>query len=155
MHQSLPRTRGRGKIPRPAMRGNLFLPSLLIVVLATGAAVFAHHSTAAYQSKTVTMKGAVVKRFAWQNPHCILAFETKDDRGRAMTWSVEAGSPSALSRIGWNRNSVSLGDTIAVELYPAKNGARVGRLAKITLADGHELLDSLYKDSPFETIQKK
>jgi len=71
------------------------------------------------------------------------------------TWSVESGSPSALSRIGWNRNSVAVGDAIAVELFPAKNGAPIGRLARITLADGRELLDSLYKDSPFETIQKK
>ncbi len=77
------------------------------------------------------------------------------NRGRVATWSVESGSPSALSRIGWNRNSVKAGDTIGVEIYPAKNGAPIGRLAKITLADGRELLDSLYKDSPFDTIQKK
>lgn len=137
------------------MLRNLFVSCLVIFVFAMGGAVLAHHSTAAYQTKTVTMKNAVVKKFAWQNPHCVLAFDAKDDRGRVTTWSVEGGSPSALSRIGWNRNSVGVGDTIAVELFPAKNGSRVGRLAKLTLADGHELLDSLYKDSPFETIQKK
>jgi hypothetical protein len=137
------------------MLRNLFVSCLVISVLAMGGAALAHHSTAAYQTKTMTMKNAVVKKFAWQNPHCVLAFDAKDDRGRVTTWSVEGGSPSALSRIGWNRNSVGVGDTIAVELFPAKNGSHVGRLAKLTLADGHELLDSLYKDSPFETIQKK
>jgi hypothetical protein len=137
------------------MLRNVFLPSLLIFVFAMSGAVFAHHSTAAYQTKTVTMKSAVVKKFAWQNPHCVLSFDVKDDRGRTTTWSVEGGSPSALSRIGWNRNAIGAGDTIAIELYPAKNGSRVGRLAKLTLPDGHELLDSLYKDSPFEIIQKK
>ena len=129
--------------------------TLAICVFVPGAGALAHHSTAAYQTKTTTLKRAVVKRFAWQNPHCILSFDVRDDRGRVATWSVESGSPSALSRIGWNRNSIKAGDTIAVELYPARNGAPIGRLAKITLADGHELLDSLYKDSPFETIQKK
>jgi len=137
------------------MLRNPFVSCLVIFVFAMGGAALAHHSTAAYQTKTVTMKNAVVKKFAWQNPHCVLAFDAKDERGRVTTWSVEGGSPSALSRIGWNRNSVAVGDTIAVELFPAKNGSRVGRLAKLTLADGHELLDSLYKDSPFETIQKK
>jgi len=137
------------------MPRRLFLFSFVIGVLATGVVVLAHHSTAAYQTKTTTLKRAVVKKFAWQNPHCILAFDVRDDRGRVTTWSVESGSPSALSRIGWNRNSVTVGDTIAVEIFPAKNGAPVGRLARITLADGRELLDSLYKDSPFETIQKK
>jgi hypothetical protein len=129
--------------------------SIAILVFALGGAALAHHSTAAYQTKTTTLQRAVVKRFAWQNPHCILSFDVKDDRGRAATWSVESGSPSALSRIGWNRNSVKAGDTIEVEIYPAKNGAPIGRLAKITLAGGRELLDSLYKDSPFDTIQKK
>ena len=133
----------------------LFLPSLFVFGFAMGAAPLAHHSTAAYQTKTMTLKSAVVKKFAWQNPHCILSFDAMDDRGRVMTWNVETGSPSALSRIGWNRNSVKVGETIAVELFPAKNGARIGRLARITLAGGGELLDSLYKDSPFETIQKK
>jgi len=137
------------------MLRNLVVSCLVMFVFAMGGAAWAHHSTAAYQTKTVTVKNAVVKKFAWQNPHCVLAFDAKDDRGRVTTWSVEGGSPSALSRIGWNRNSVGVGDTIAVELFPAKNGSRVGRLAKLTLADGHELLDSLYKDSPFETIQKK
>lgn len=137
------------------MHRRSFLASLLIGLVATGAVALAHHSTAAYQTKTTTLTRAVVKKFAWQNPHCIVAFEAKDDRGRVMTWSVETGSPSALSRIGWSRNSIAVGDTIAVELYPAKNGAPVGRLARITLADGRELLDSLYKDSPFDTIQKK
>jgi len=137
------------------MRRRLFLSSLVIVVLAMNVAALAHHSTAAYQTKTTTVKSAVVKKFAWQNPHCILSFDAKDARGRVMTWSVETGSPSAMSRIGWNRNSVRPGDTITVELFPAKNGAPVGRLARITQADGRELLDSLYKDSPFDTIQKK
>src|SRR5204862_1657892 len=94
------------------MLRNVFLPSVLIFVFAMSAAVSAHHSTAAYQTKTVTMKSAVVKKFAWQNPHCVLSFDVKDDRGRTTTWSVEGGSPSALSRIGWNRTAVSRADPI-------------------------------------------
>jgi hypothetical protein len=131
----------------------LFLFATLVVV--TAPAVQAHHSTAAYQDKTITVRNAVVKRLGWSNPHCILTFEAKDERGQVKTWNIESGSPSALSRIGWHRNSVKSGDRISVELFPAKNGAPVGRLARIVLADGKELADSLYKDSPFETIQKK
>jgi hypothetical protein len=126
-----------------------------LVLAVASAPVLAHHSTAAYQDKTITIKNAVVKRLGWSNPHCILAFEVKDARGQVKTWNIESGSPSALSRIGWHRNSVKSGDRITVELFPAKNGATVGRLARIFLADGKELQDSLYKDSPFDTIQKK
>ncbi len=131
------------------------LSSLSVLLLAMGSVGLAHHSTAAYADKTITVKNAVVKKLVWSNPHSVLSFEVKDARGRVVTWGVESGSPSALSRVGWHRNSLKAGDTIAVELFPARNGARVGRLAKVVLPDGKELLDSLYNASPFDTVQKK
>ena len=115
----------------------------------------AHHSTVAYKDTTTVLKNATVKRLGWANPHCVLAFDVKDARGRVTTWNVESGSPSALSRVGWNRNVLKSGDVISVELFPARNGTPVGRLAKVTFADGRELLDSLYKASPFDTVQQK
>jgi len=114
----------------------------------------AHHSTAAYEAQTITLKSAVVKRLVWANPHSVLWVDVKDDRGRVTSWGAESGSPSALSRIGWSRNSVKAGDVMLVELFPARNGAHVGRLARIVLPNGRELLDSIYKDSPFDTLQK-
>ena len=125
------------------------------LVLLTGPLMQAHHSTAAYDTKTVTLKNAIVKKLAWANPHSVLSFDVKDARGRVVTWAAESGSPSALSRMGWHRNAVKAGDVITVELFPAKNGAHVARLARIVLADGRELQDSVFKASPFDTIQKK
>lgn len=119
------------------------------------ATTVAHHSTVAYKDTTAILKNATVKRLAWANPHCVLAFDVKDARGRVVTWNAESGSPSALSRVGWNRNALRSGDIISVELFPARNGSPVGRLAKVTFADGRELLDSLYKASPFDTVQRK
>jgi hypothetical protein len=127
----------------------------MVLVVATGSGVLAHHSTAAYDTKTITLKNAVVKRLVWANPHCVVWFDVKDDKGRVTTWGVESGSPSALTRVGWHRNSLKSGDSIAIEIYPARNGASVGRLAKVVLPGGRELLDSLYKATPFETIQRK
>jgi len=130
------------------------LPCVTLTLLMS-VVTHAHHSTAAYQNTTVTMTKAVVKKLAWANPHSVLSFDVKDARGRVTTWAAESGSPSALSRMGWTRNSVKAGDVITVELFPAKNGAHVARLARIVLADGRELQDSVFKASPFDTIQKK
>jgi hypothetical protein len=129
--------------------------AVIMLVFATSSVAQAHHSTAAYDTKTITLKNAVVKRLVWANPHCVVWFEAKDERGRVATWGAEAGSPSALSRVGWHRTSLKPGDAISVEIFPARNGATVARLGRIVLADGRELLDSLYKDSPFDTIQRK
>jgi hypothetical protein len=126
-----------------------------VVVGAAGSAALAHHSTAAYDTKTITVKGAVVTRFIWANPHSVIWVDVKDGRGRVTSWGVESGSPSALTRVGWTRTSLKPGDAIAVELFPAKNGAKVARLARVVLPDGKELLDSVFKASPFDTIQRK
>ena len=127
----------------------------LVLVVATGTGALGHHSTAAYDTKTITLKNAIVKRFVWANPHSVIWFDVKDGRGRVTTWGAESGSPSALTRVGWSRTSLKPGDAIAVELFPAKNGAHVARLARVVLPGGRELLDSVFKASPFDTIQRK
>ena len=139
---------------RATGRRALFSSVLATVLFAATASLPAHHSTAAYAAQTITLKNAVVQRLVWANPHSVLWVDVKDARGRVRSWGADSGSPSALSRIGWSRNSVKAGDVILVELFPAKNGAYVGRLARIVLANGRELLDSVYKDSPSDTIQR-
>ena len=127
----------------------------LAIVALLGTVASAHHSTAAYEGKTIVLTRAKIVKFGWTNPHSILSLEVPRGRGSISTWSVETGSPSGLARAGWNRNSVKAGDIVTVEIFPARNGASVGRLAKVIFPDGRELLDSLYKDSPFETVQRK
>jgi hypothetical protein len=129
--------------------------ALVVIVYAAPSVTSAHHSTAAYEPKPVTLRNATVQRVVWANPHSVIWFDVKDDRGSVTRWGAEGGSPSALTRVGWHRTSLKTGDAVTVEIFPARNGAQVGRLAKVIMADGRELLDSLYKDSPFETIQRK
>jgi hypothetical protein len=40
---------------------------------------------------------------------------------------------------GWSRRSLKEGDEVTVYVFAAKNGAKVGNLQKIVLADGKEL----------------
>lgn len=123
-------------------------------MLATlGAAVPAHHSDAAYETRSIVLKSATMTSVVWANPHTLLTFTVQDTSGRVTTWTAESGSPSALTRMGWNRNSLRAGDTVAIELFPARNGAKVGRLAKVILPDGRELLDSLSTASRIIPVQ--
>jgi hypothetical protein len=120
------------------------MPFALVVGLLTmGSPLFAHHGAAAYDmSKPVVMKSAVVTRYIWANPHTLVFFDAKDDKGGTTHWSVELGSPSAVALMGWNRTSLKPGDVITVYMFPAKNGNPVGRINKIVLADGTLLRDS-------------
>ncbi len=117
--------------------------ALLVGALTPCGPMFGHHGSAAYKAdKVVVLKQATVTRFMWANPHAILMFDVRDGKGNVSHWAGEAGSPSAVSLLGWTRNSLHAGDVITVHLYPSKFNSTVGRLDKIVLSDGTTLRDS-------------
>jgi hypothetical protein len=113
-----------------------------VAVATICAALSAHHSTVAYLPQSRVLKNATIEKILWASPHIILMFNVKEATGVSTSWSVETGSPTSVAQVGWNRNSVKPGDELTIELYPAKNGAHVGRLKKLILSDGRELLDT-------------
>ena len=105
--------------------------------------MFAHHGASAYDvSKPLMLKGAVVTKYSWMNPHALIFFDYKDDKGGVQHWTVETGSPSAVSLLGWSRASLKPGDVVTVYVFQAKSHLPVGRLNKVVLADGTLLRDS-------------
>lgn len=116
--------------------------ALLAGLFMVGGSAFAHHGAAAYGDKVVVLKEATVTKFVWANPHTIVLFDVKDEKGNVSHWAGEAGSPSAVTLLGWTKNSVQPGDVLTVYIFPAKSGSTVGRLNKIVFADGKILRDS-------------
>ena len=113
--------------------------SLVVGLLAVSGTVLAHHGSAAYANAVVVMKDATVTRFVWSNPHAIVMFDVKDDKGNVVHWAGEIGGPPAVSLLGWTRNSLQPGDVITVYIWPAKSGRPVGRLNRVVFPDGKEL----------------
>jgi hypothetical protein len=125
------------------MKGKLVICLALVGGLLTVCGpMFAHHGSAAYASSVVMMKDVTVTRFTWNNPHCIVMFDVKDDKGNVTHWAAEIGSPPAVSLIGWNKNSLQPRDIVTVYLWPAKSGRPVGRLNRVVFPDGKTLRDS-------------
>jgi hypothetical protein len=109
---------------------------LLVGHFAVSALLFAHHGNASYDyTKTITLKGTVTQ-WLWSNPHCLLKFDVKDDKGEAQHWVTEASSPVDMLRIGWTSNVVKAGDEITIDVMPSKSGVPVGRIRQATLSDG-------------------
>jgi len=123
---------------------NVRVPLLLVVIVLAvmSASLSAHHSAVAYLQQPIVLKNATITKVVWAHPHIILAFAVKDPKGAVSNWSAESGSPGSVARLGWRHNSVKAGDAVTIELFPAKNGARVGRLKKVIFPDGRELLDT-------------
>ena len=115
---------------------------LFALAVACGLALFAappaqaHHSNVAFEvTKVVTITG-VVKEFRWANPHTWLTLTIDDGKGNKVDWSVEGRAPSVLLRAGWTKFSLKPGETVTVDMSPAKDGTKTGLIARVTKADG-------------------
>lgn len=104
----------------------------------------AHHSFAAEYdvSKPITLRGAVTK-FEWMNPHAHLYLDVKSDSGEITNWEFELGSPNALLRAGWTKNSLKIGDEIIVKGCRSKNFANQGNATSILSSDGKIVLSGV------------
>jgi hypothetical protein len=107
------------------------------LVLVTALPLFGHHSFSAQfdASKAIRLTGVLTK-VEWGNPHIYFYLDVKDEDGKAINWTFEGGSPTALSRRGFKRNDIKLGDTIIVDGYRARDGSRLVDAKRIALSNG-------------------
>jgi hypothetical protein len=117
----------------------LKLAGVFAVLLTISTAVSAHHGTSAYDTTKLTTVKGTVKDFQFNNPHVMISVEAKDEKGKVETWISEANSPNVLTRHGWNRDIIKVGDQITIIGNRPKNGAKTLRLQKVILSDGQEL----------------
>jgi Family of unknown function (DUF6152) len=107
--------------------------------------VEAHHSFAAEYDATKAIRiTGVISKVEWTNPHSYLYIDVKDDHGNLVTWTCEGGAPNTLSRRGFTKNAIKIGDTVTIDGYGAKDGSRLMDARRITLSDGR----SFYSGSP-------
>ena len=113
--------------------------SLLFLLLLFAGHAAAHHGLAAFDTTApVTFHGTVTD-FHFVNPHCVVEFDVKDDKGEVRNWKAELTSANHLAPKGWTESSVQAGDQITISGFRAKNGAASLWATKVVLANGEEL----------------
>jgi Family of unknown function (DUF6152) len=125
------------------MKTNAICP-LVLSFAATVAPAMAHHSfDAEYDAnKTATLTG-IVTNVEWINPHAFITVSFKEESGATKEMKVELGPPYALTRGGWKRDTVKIGDKITMQdTALAKDGSnRAGSTQNtfLVLANGQKL----------------
>ena len=117
---------------------HVLILGIFAVLIASGAA-FAHHGTAAYDTKNiVTVKGTMTD-FRFINPHVQLFFDVKNDKGEVEHWQAELTAPNKLSRAGWDKHTLNAGDSITASGYVSKGDGHTMWINKLIGPDGQPL----------------
>ncbi len=106
---------------------------LALGIIAGSVNLFAHHGNAIYdETRAVTVNGTVTE-WLWANPHCLLQFDVKDDKGNTVHWTAEVSNPPDMIARGWSKKMFKPGDEATIIMIVAKSGEPIGRIARITL----------------------
>ena len=96
---------------------------VLLVGVVIGVAIFRRRGHRAIAQRLTALGGR-------------LGVEQPDDKGKVENWTMELSTPLMLMRTGWTRTTLKPGDAVTVTFYPSKNGAGLGYLDTLVLADG-------------------
>lgn len=118
----------------------LFFAGIILVLEAATVPVSAHHAFSAEfdAERPVHLRGKVTK-MEWINPHAWVHVTVEKEDGTVQSWMVEGGTPNALLRRGFTKNSLMPGTEIVVQGYQAKDGSLRANGRDLTLPDGRKL----------------
>src|SRR5437763_1341317 len=113
---------------------------VLIVLPVAHAPVLAHHSFAAeFDGKQRVQLTGVVTKIEWTNPHVWFYVNVQDAAsGKLVNWAAEMGSPNALMRTGWTRNTMKIGMVVTFNGSLAKDGSNRLNTSSVSV-DGKKL----------------
>jgi hypothetical protein len=106
----------------------------------SGSHAQAHHSFAAEFSYDVsgTITGEVVE-VLFVNPHARYFVALKDDNGNEILWDAQTRSPNALLGIGWNKDTIRVGERITIEGNLGRDNARKIWIVEVRKASGDKI----------------
>jgi len=101
--------------------------------------LLAHHNIARIYDvvKPVPLNGPVTA-IQWGNPHVFVFVDVKDKAGNVVNWKVEWLAAMILSREGFSRDSLHVGDTVNMTACVAKDGSHTAAAQFVTVPSQFE-----------------
>src|SRR5262245_7736191 len=101
--------------------------------------LFAHHSTAAYETtKVVRLKGTVTS-VDFRNPHVRIHLNVAGPDQKIINWDVETWGTGQMSVRGLTNGFLKPGDQVTTDVFIAKDGNPMAIVHTLTLPDGRTM----------------
>ncbi len=102
--------------------------------------LMAHHSFSMFdQTRKVSIDG-VVADVQWTNPHVWVEVDVQEN-GETVRWAIEFTSRVHLTRRGFTKDTIKVGDQVTFVVSPYHDGRPGGRFWTVTLPSGETLRD--------------
>ncbi len=82
------------------------------------ASAWAHHSRGNFNQDEVVEFQGVITEYTWRNPHTFAKLAVVTDSGETRELLLELNSIAVLSRQGWTRDTIHVGDEVTVFANP-------------------------------------
>jgi diphthamide biosynthesis methyltransferase len=99
----------------------------------------AHHAEVTFDHSRVLSVIGTIKEFLLANPHTLIYLEVTDSSGKTDLAGFQGGSAIVMTRNGWSRNSLMVGDKIHIDYYPRRDQKPGGMLITATRENGEKL----------------
>jgi uncharacterized protein DUF6152 len=134
------------------MRNSTICAAIMALLLGAGTAS-AHHAFSRDfdQNKPVTLEGTITK-VQWTSPHVMTYIDVKDSSGKVTNWKVELGSPAQLTKAGWTKDKLKVGQMMSLEGWQAKNGTNFANAEEVTMNGQKLTAASSYDDIKREGV---
>jgi len=121
----------------------------------------AHHSFAIYDIDNKIQRTGVLTEFTFSNPHIQLVLEVERADGAKEIWRIESMNPGRWDRSDNPRDVASVGETVTILGWPARDGTDDMALSTIITERGTTVIIEQVRqrrareDLPEETIKRE
>jgi hypothetical protein len=113
-----------------------FLAAAGVLLIASGPSLAHHPFSSEFDANAPVRLSGKVARVDWSNPHVTIHLTGANGN---QNWTLEAASPTELTRKGWSRDTLKVGDQITVEGFKAKSEPTTAAARVIELPGGKNL----------------
>ncbi len=123
---------------KPLLWTSSLAAPVVVALVITGLPAEAHHNSAPFYDDTRSVEiVGIVSKFSFRNPHSFVFVDGENEDGETVQWEVELGAAVSMSRRGWTRETIRIGDPIRAVGRPSRAPGTFGMCcAQLTRPDG-------------------